>query len=202
MEDLNSLIRNLAIIVLLAGFLEMMLPSKSMLGFVKLIMGLFVISAILNPITSLLRMPLEMNIPAWTETTDSDMPVLASGEEGEQIGIDAVEEQFKMIIKNQIKALTLGIPGVKNAEVAVELEKGSGGLTDQPQINQIRISINAESQEIKPVENVVIGGDHEITPETRADISQELSPLGQEVREKVAALMQLSADKIFVVESF
>lgn len=202
MEDLNSLVRNLAIIVLLASFLEMMLPSKSMQGFVKLIMGLFVISAILNPITSLLRMPLEMNIPAWTETTDSDMPVLASGEEGEQIGIDAVEEQFKMIIKNQIKALTLGIPGVKNAEVAVEIEKGSGGLTDQPQINQIRISINAESLEIKPVENVVISGDQEITPNTGTDNPQELSPLGQEVREKVAALMQLSADKIFIEESF
>lgn len=196
MENLHTLVRNLAIILLLASFLEMMLPSKSMQGFVKLVMGLFVISAILTPISSLLRMPLEMSIPAWTEAAAGDMPVLASGDEGSRIGIDAVQEQYKTIIKNQIKALALGVPGVKKAEVEVELAEGSGGLTDQPRINQIRIQINSESQEIKPVQEVIIGGEKESEQENE----QELSQLEQEVREKVAVLMQLSTDKISVHE--
>lgn len=123
MEELYVLIRNLAVILLLASFIEMMLPSKSMQGFVRLVMGLFVISAILTPITALMRMPLEMNIPAWTETSTSDMPVLASGEEGVQISQSAVQEQYKMIIENQIKAVVINVPGVKNAEVKIEMEE-------------------------------------------------------------------------------
>lgn len=192
MESLQTLVRNLAIILLLASFLEMMLPSKSMQGFVKLVMGLFVISAILTPITSFLHMPLEMSIPAWTETAARDMPVLASGKVNSEIGKDAVQEQFKAIIKNQVKAIALGIPGVKKVEVEVELSEGAGGLTDQPRITQIAIQIDSTALEIKPVEEVVIGKG---TVE-----GQKLSSTAIEVREKVAAFMQVAVEKVSVEE--
>lgn len=192
MESLQTLVRNLAIILLLASFLEMMLPSKSMQGFVKLVMGLFVISAILTPITSFLHMPLEMSIPAWTETAARDMPVLASGKVNSEIGKDAVQEQFKAIIKNQAKAIALGIPGVKQVEVEVELSEGAGGLTDQPRITQIAIQIDSTALEIKPVEEVVIGKG---TVE-----GQKLSSTAIEVREKVAAFMQVAVEKVSVEE--
>jgi len=191
-ESLQTLVRNLAIILLLASFLEMMLPSKSMQGFVKLVMGLFVISAILTPITSFLHMPLEMSIPAWTETAARDMPVLASGKVNSEIGKDAVQEQFKAIIKNQVKAIALGIPGVKQVEVEVELSEGAGGLTDQPRITQIAIQIDSTALEIKPVEEVVIGKG---TVE-----GQKLSSTAIEVREKVAAFMQVAVEKVSVEE--
>jgi stage III sporulation protein AF len=192
LENLQTLVRNLAVILLLASFLEMLLPSKSMQGFVKLVMGLFVISAILNPITAFLNMPLEMSIPAWTETTSRDLPVLAAGSEGSKIGRDAVHEQYKEIIKNQIKALALSVPGVKKAEVEVQLAEGSSGLTDQPRVTLIMIRINSEAKEIKPVEEVVIG---------QKDLKViELSGLALEVREKVAALMQLKNEQIIVKE--
>lgn len=80
MESLQTLVRNLAIILLLASFLEMLLPNKSMKGFVKLVMGLFVISAILTPLTTLLGMTVESAIPAWTESSAQELAVLAPGE--------------------------------------------------------------------------------------------------------------------------
>lgn len=74
MQTLQTLVRNLAIILLLATFLEMLLPNKSMRGFVQMVMGLFVISAVLSPITAFLNTPLAMEIPAWTVTTPQAQP--------------------------------------------------------------------------------------------------------------------------------
>lgn len=170
----------------------MMLPSKSMQGLVKLVMGLFVISAILTPITAFLHMPLEMAIPAWTESATRDMPVLASGDDGSTIGKDAVQEQYKAIISNQVKALALGVSGVKKVEVEVALSEGSGGLTDQPRITQLTLQISLNAQEIKPVEPVVIG-------EKRVE-EQLLSSTASEVREKVAAFMMVPVEKVIVEE--
>lgn len=192
MENLQTLVRNLAIILLLASFLEMLLPSKSMQGLVKLVMGLFVISAILTPITAFLHMPLEMAIPAWTETAAKDMPVLALGDEGSTIGKDAVQEQYKAIISNQVKALALGVSGVKRVGVEVDLSEGAGGLTDQPRITQLTLQIYLNAQEIKPVEPVVIG-------EKRVE-EQLLSSTASEVREKVAAFMMVPVEKVIVKE--
>ncbi len=192
MENLQTLVRNLAIILLLASFLEMLLPSKSMQGFVKLVMGLFVISAILTTLTSFLHMPVEMSIPAWTETAARDLPVLASGDSGANIGKDAVQEQYKAIIKNQVKALCLGVPGVNKAEVGVELSEGAGGLTDQPRITQISIQIFPKAQEIKPVEEVVIG--------TEKSEGQKLSATASEVRQTVATFMQVPIEQVIIEE--
>jgi stage III sporulation protein AF len=192
LEELQTMVRNLAIILLLASFLEMLLPSKSMQGFVKLVMGLFVISAILNPVSSLLHIPLETSIPAWTESSNGDLPVLAAGNDGSKIGRNAVQEQYKEIIRNQVRALALGVPGVQKAEIEVEFYESSGGLTDQPRIRQIAIQIHAENQEIRPVEEVIIG-DKNLK-------EQVLSKHALEVRNMVTAFMQLSVDQVTVEE--
>lgn len=194
MESLQTLVRNLAIILLLASFLEMLLPSKSMKGFIKLVMGLFVISAILTPITSFLGMTMETVVPAWTRTVDQEFPVLASGEEGEKIGTNAVNEQYKTIVINQVKAIVAGVKGVKDLQVKVELVGGAGGLTDIPQINGIYIRLVPDGQGVKPIEEVVV--DLSSTTEKQP----VLSDLAQEVREKVATFMQLPLERVIVTE--
>lgn len=195
MESLQTLIRNLAIILLLASFLEMLLPNKSLKGFVKLVMGLFVISAILTPLTSFGGMTMETGIPAWVETSAQEMPVLASGEEGETIGTNAVQEQYKTIVVNQVKSLTAGIPRIKSLQVGVELEEGSGGLTDIPRISQISVYMDSEGQGVTPVEEVVID-----MAESKSNTEPILSALALEVRDKIAAFMQMPVERILVME--
>ena len=191
MENLQTLVRNLAIIILLASFMEMLLPPKSMQGFVKLVMGLFVISAVLGPVTTLLHLPMTTNVPAWTEVTPKDLPVLA-GNEGLQIGRDTVQEQFKLILKHQIEALALGITGVENVDVEVTLGNSSGGLTDQPRVERVDVGINLANTEIQTVQPITIG---EKEPQTQTQSGQ-----AQNVKEKIAALLQINPDKIFVTE--
>ena len=78
MDGLKTLIRNLAFILLLATFLELLLPGEKMRGFVRTIMGLFVIAAILAPLTNFLDLSYQNEVPAWITSTSSDMPVMTA----------------------------------------------------------------------------------------------------------------------------
>ncbi|TWH60681.1 stage III sporulation protein AF [Desulfitobacterium sp. LBE] len=195
MESLQTLVRNLAIILLLASFLEMLLPNKSMKGFVKLVMGLFVISAILTPLTTLLGMTVESAIPAWTESSAQDLAVLAPGEVGEAISTNAVQEQYKAIVVSQIKALTVGMEGIKELQVNVDLAEGSSGLTNIPRIDQIMIHLDAEERGVQPIEDIVID-----LNEPKPAQEQVLSATALEIRDKVALFMQMPREQIIITE--
>lgn len=184
METLQNLVRNLAVVLLLAGFLEMLLPNSSMRGFVKLVMGLFVISAVLGPVTDFLRAPLAMGVPAWNMTVSQDLPVMANGQEV-KAGQNAVQEQFRRIIVNQVQALVVTVKGVSDAQVEVEFEEGAKGLTEQPRIAWIRVKLDG----VRPIEPVKIG-----------EASPELSARAGEVRRQVALFMGLPEDKVIVDE--
>jgi stage III sporulation protein AF len=191
-QTLQTLVRNLIVILLLATFLEMLLPNKSMRGFVQLVMGLFVISAVLSPITTVLHTPLEMEIPAWTATTPQDLPAIATEGEGLKLAQGAVQEQYRQILVNQIKALALGSEGVEGAEVVVEFEAGAGGLTEQPKIVLIEVTLTSAKGEIPPVQSITIG---QSPPPTNNQ-----SPRAHRVRERIAELMSISKEKIVVKE--
>lgn len=193
METLQALVRNLAIILLIATFLEMLLPNNSMRSFVHMVMGLFVISAVLNPITALLRTPLSMEIPAWTTTIQQDLPAIAVESQGEKIGQDAIQEQYRQILIRQIKALALGVPGVADAGVEIEFEGGGEGMIDQPPIAEVKVLLTAHQETVKPVQPIVIGED------TISDLSQ--TPKAERVKERIATFLNLSSEKISVQES-
>ena len=192
MQTLYTLVRNLAVILLLATFLEMLLPNKSMRGFVQMVMGLFVISAVLSPITTFLHTPLEMEIPAWSATTPQDLPAIATEGQGLKLARDAVQEQYRQILVNQIKALALGSEGVNGAEVNVEFEEGAGGLTDQPKIVSVKVTLSSAKREIPPVQPVSIG--------QSLPIPKNQSVRADNVRERIAVVMSIAKEKIIVQE--
>lgn len=193
MQTLYSLVRNLAVILLLATFLEMLLPNKSMRGFVQMVMGLFVISAVLAPITSFLHTPLEMEIPAWSATIPQDLPAIASEGQGLKLARDAVQDQYRQILVHQIKALTLGSDGVKGAEVDVQFEEGAGGLTDQPKIVWVKVTLTSAQGEIPPVQPITIGAS---LPTTQ----NQSTARTESVRERIAVIMSIPKEKIIVLE--
>ena len=193
MQTLQTLVRNLAMILLLATFLEMLLPNKSMRGFVQMVMGLFVISAVLAPITTFLHTPLSMDIPAWTATTPQDLPVIATEGQDSKVGRDAVQEQYRQILVHQIQALALGTKGVEAAFVEIEFEEGVGGVTDQPKIAVVNVTLTSVKGEIQPVQPITIGQ----SPTT----VKTQSPKADDVRERIATFISLSKDKIIVQES-
>lgn len=191
MQTLHTLVRNLVVILLVATFLEMLLPNKSMRGFVQMVMGLFVISAVLAPITTFLHTPLAMEIPAWTATIPQDLPAIAREGQGQKLARDAVQEQYRQILVHQIKALAVvGSDGVRGADVDIEFEEGTGGLTDQPKIVSVKVILT--SGETPPVQPITIGQ----SPPT----VKNQSPRAESARERIAEIMSISKEKIIVQE--
>jgi stage III sporulation protein AF len=178
----------------------MLLPSKSMQGFVKLVMGLFVISAVLDPITSLLHLPQSTSIPAWTEVRSEELPVLA-GNKGLDIGRNAVQGQFKQILENQIEALVLEISGVDQINVEAILEPSAGGLVDQPQVQQVNIQLNSPKNEMESVAPITIGKQEDENQSQAQSQAQSNSVLVQTIKEKISAFLQIPQEKIFVTQN-
>ena len=178
-----------------------------------MVMGLFVISAVLTPITTFLHTPLSMGIPAWTEAAPQDMPAIADGE-ATKLGRNAVQEQYRLILENQIKALALDTQGVKSAAVAIKFADGSGGVVDQPQILGVNVTLtlasasssSSPSPDISSTSSQASDSDEiYIQPVAPVDIGAEPaakqpSPTCREVQDKISAFMSLSKDIIHVQE--
>lgn len=195
METIQELVRNLIIILLLAMVLEMILPNKSMRGIVQLVMGLFVISAILSPVANLFQMPLELEIPAWS-TTEGDVPVMATDQIGADLGQNAVEEQYRLILVRQIRALALGVSGVQDASVEVEFEGAEQESGNVPIIKQVEIEIVTDGEEIRavsPVEPIIVGNE----PIQAIEMH---SSLGEEVKQRVSVFMEIPLERVSVRE--
>ncbi|NLI91873.1 MAG: stage III sporulation protein AF [Peptococcaceae bacterium] len=199
MEGLKTLIRNLAFILLLATFLEMLLPSKSMRGLVQLVMGLFVIAAVLNPLADFMSWDFTDKIPAWTEISSTDLPVLASDGKQADSGKSAVREQYKKILVNQIQALVGAVDGVAASEINVDLAKDTGGFSDYPKILKINILYSLKTgatNAITPVAPVIIGGD------SNKKNSVSYSDKAQQIKKQVSSLMQIPEEVITVQEKY
>jgi len=194
MEALKALIRNLAFILLLATFLEMLLPNKSMRGFVQLVMGLFVIAAILNPLAHFISLDIMEEIPAWVEVSSEDLPVLAAEGTPLNTGKSAVREQYKRILCNQIKVLVSTIDDIKSAEVSIELDEETGGFSDYPNIQKVTIYYSQDQNNVIPIEPIVIGEDKQ-TQQYPSMTQKDL-----DIRKQIASLMQIPEEIIMVKE--
>lgn len=194
MEGLKILIRNLAFILLLATFLEMLLPNKSMKGFVQLVMGLFVIAAILGPLTDFLKLDFSNEVPAWVIASSDELPVLAAESNQESMGRSAVREQYKRILINQVEIFMSTIEGVEDTEVKVELEKDAGGFADYPEIIEVEIIFSQTKSEIKPIEPIIIGENSD-----QQQDNQE-TPKALEIQRLISAYMQIPEEVVVVLE--
>jgi len=194
MEALKVIIRNIAFILLLATFLEMLLPNEKMRGLVRLVMGLFVVAALIEPLMSFFRIDFTNQVPAWITSAKTEMQVLAPDTNEQAAGGSAVREQYKKILQNQIKILVEAVDGVERAEVQVELGKGGDGFAEYPPIAGISVFFSQKAGAVLPVEPVIIGGDGE-SGETEKYTAKETL-----IQKQIAAFMQISEEIITVRE--
>ncbi len=62
MEILRNIVQNILVIMLLTILLEMLLPEGDMRRYIRLVMGLFVITAVLNPVLSIFHRGINLDI--------------------------------------------------------------------------------------------------------------------------------------------
>lgn len=132
MEVLISIVRNLLVIVVIASFMEILLPDNSMRPFVRFTIGLFVILAILNPVLSTFYSERALQAEAW------DLPWEYNGtgnyeETGIEVNRDiqkAGSEVIKGKIEQQINSLAILVPGVGDLETRVVMDSEAGELSE------------------------------------------------------------------------
>ncbi|QNO16149.1 stage III sporulation protein AF [Alkalicella caledoniensis] len=158
MDVLNSVVRNLVILVIVMTFLEMLLPENKLRNYAKLIFGLMIIATILNPIIVLLS---DLGRIEFTE-------FVFSGEiemENEQDIQEAYNEKtLNQYIKN-IEDTALGIikPHTEGYEVQVEAHIDNNfDSADFGKLMYVNIFMTKIHEGVKPIKPVVIGKDNTV----------------------------------------
>lgn len=117
----------MVIIVLLAAFIEMLLPGEEMGRYVRLVMGLFVIIALLQPVVRFLDEGQSFEVSAYSnlpaESAIDFSNIIKQGEALQQQGRKVALEEYRQRVARQIQAVVRLVPGVRQAEVEVEVEE-------------------------------------------------------------------------------
>lgn len=178
-ERLVSWVMGIVFTTLFAGFLELLLPASSMQKFVRVIMGLFIMLSILNPVIAFLeRTTMEDNVtalaPRLPETVAVEKAAQAASGRRDQL----IKAVYRQDLAKQMQALVMGVEGVAQADVIVEFSDEQSGL---PRIGEITVNIRPGNKGQKAVQPVVIGPEAPPSPppQTEALIRKRLSELYQ-----------------------
>lgn len=105
MDVLRALVLNMAFIVVLASFLELLLPAGSMRGFVRLVMGLFMILTVLNPLLNFIKADFVFPTFVAPALTSETGKAISKGEEIAKKNQDLALVEYKKGLAQQIKAV-------------------------------------------------------------------------------------------------
>ena len=116
----TSWIKYIIFVVLFASFLELLLPNSSMQRFVRVIMGLFIMLAILNPVIDVVQSHLTPSqVPVLSTSSASSIVILNNAKtvahEREQLS----GEIYKKELAQQMKVMIMALDGVADAKVVI-----------------------------------------------------------------------------------
>ncbi|WP_438491311.1 stage III sporulation protein AF [Paenibacillus sp. IHBB 3054] len=161
MTWLGGWLRELILVVLMAAFVEMLLPSKSMERYARLVLSLLVLLTMLSPIVSFLKgdAAAELSVAMVQQEkhggllsgagdgADSLEKILA---DGRMLAAGAKEQSLKLAaeeVAGQMRDQIAGSTGVGGAKVTVTLgmgkAPGEGGGEDVPLISSVTVSLPA-----------------------------------------------------------
>ena len=118
-----EIVRNLIIIVILASFLELLLPGGSMRPFVRLTIGFFVLIAVLNPILEVVSSRQTLEVGAWVlpDTAALDDQIMTQGQQLHQQLASGTNDQLRSKLEGQMSAVAMLVPGVDDVASQIEL---------------------------------------------------------------------------------
>ncbi len=179
LEAIRILVQNIVIIVILALFLEMFLPIGDLKKYVKMVMGLLIIIAVIQAVGTMTRCDLSDGLSAFI-TEDDKTRVSSIIDAGKKMSGDQQQkaiEQFETGIARQIMALTGIYQDTPVVDVAVKVQSRCGE-PDFGQINEIILYVTQTAggtsgengiavDEVKPI-TITVNGADEKRPEREA----------------------------------
>jgi stage III sporulation protein AF len=175
METIRQLVRNLALLVILAALLEMLLPLQGTRRFVQVIIGLFIMLTVLGPIVTLLKQqpPLHFALPASSTSSVDLNQILGQGQSLQKVTSDEEQATYVQSLEDQIEVMCRIVPGVKEAKATVLLSPDAS-LKSLGTVQKVTVEIQSGVQQ---------AGDREIA---------------DQVQETVASLFGLQKEQVTV----
>lgn len=215
MEWLSLWLKKIILLVLLAAFLDLILPNTNLQRYVKIVMGLIILVSIMSPLFSLfnlsqdelaLRMSrYQQEMTDSTDSTDSDWKSLTNrilSTQDEQAH-RYVQTQMEAIIREQLKESY----GVELAQVSINMEQKD----QKARIASIDIIVAEPGSKsaseratpaIKPIEPVRIELDQSNRKPDQAQeasaTAEEENPLYLQIRNSVAQSWALAPKQVEV----
>lgn len=204
---LGQWIKQIILLILIATFLDLLLPNSGMRRYVKLVVGLLLILVILSPVLELFQFDYERLLTVqeeWDKRGESIFSSKVSAnrerlESWQQSAILAeVAKSWEMEIKKELEdRFNLTVVDLQlqliSQEEKVEIDSLSLVLAMKEELREREL--RETQQQIKPVKPVVI----EIAPlrrETKESVSEEEKKIEEEVLTYLSKEWNISVDKM------
>jgi stage III sporulation protein AF len=187
-------VKYIIFVVLFASFLELLLPSSSMQRFVRVIMGLFIMLAIMNPIISIIQNHLipTNQVPALSTNFGNSIMNDSMNMSNERERLS--HELYKKELAQQMKILVMAIDGVADVHVNIEIKtvKNSSIASGiESVILYIKPGLSAKDRKVAAVSKITIGEQKDKTEDPYIDLRKRISEI-------VTELYQIPKEKIEV----
>lgn len=178
---IGAWVKNLIFLVLFAAFLELLLPAGSMKKFLRLIIGIFLLTAVLQPAVNVLNGGfLRGGVPSLT----------AGKTKAEAFSLEKRQKElacrlYKKELSEQMEKVLASIPGITDVRVEIELAAREN-LSAGELIRNVAVKAKMSGQGKK------------IKVELRKNQEQEElnDTMKNKIRERLKSLYQIPEDKI------
>ncbi|MCL6639307.1 MAG: stage III sporulation protein AF, partial [Firmicutes bacterium] len=219
MEVIKSLIQDLALIVMLALFLEMLLPAGEVKQYVKMVLGLLLAVALLQAAGGLVHRDFVRDVPFLTVREDSrkQASILEAGKKLAERQQEKAAEEYRRGLSRQVLALARmnrEIP-VADAEVRLQESQSPGAARLEEIILYVRGGqwrepggngpaeplVEPVSVRVRPVDRPAPGlpeGAKSAGPEEAGPAGLEKLPAGalSDLKKSVAGFYNLTPDRV------
>ncbi|MGI6552846.1 MAG: stage III sporulation protein AF [Bacillota bacterium] len=150
---LQEIVRNIVLIVILACFMELLAAKGEMAKYIRLVMGLFIIVAVLQPVLKIFHTGFALeSISLSSIRGDNEIhSILTRADRLSQQHQNLVAEELKEKTEQQIEAVTSLVAGVKEAEARVEFAAAKADFLD---ISFVEIIVQLDHREGDPVQSI------------------------------------------------
>ncbi|MGM0502577.1 MAG: stage III sporulation protein AF [Bacillota bacterium] len=144
-DNLRDWVRNIILIVLFASFVEMLLPNSKFRGYIRVVIGFFVILVIMGPIMDLLNFKgSELDLSIIEQQQNQNLnEIITTGKQLRIQEVKRAQEKYKRKLAKQMEAVVKLNSDFKKAAIDVVIDEN----------NQIKeVIIDTNSLEITPVQ--------------------------------------------------
>jgi stage III sporulation protein AF len=139
MAVLEEIVRNLLLIIIIASFFELLVPSGNLKPFVRFAIGLFILITILHPTLAFLYDNKSFKVDLWDYESKNinQNNILENGKKVNQQISESSNSVVKHKLEGQISAMAILVPGVDDVKINAEInEDGS--------INKLNLNVTPD----------------------------------------------------------